>query len=176
VKLCSQGTHKNIVALLAHGELPGMQFYFLDMELCDLDLQAYIRPQWKALLENRVNDLPPAIPDLLPILGFLQIRDIMRDITSGLAYIHSKGEVHRDIKPSNGILRVQNQSLNASALSLWDRRLETWRFRSYRGGNIEEGERYFLFKGYAELSRPRTCAKGSIQQPNGCLGCRLYFL
>jgi len=59
-----------------------MQFYFLDMELCDLDLQAYIRPQWKELLENRVNDLPLAIPDLLQILGFLQVRDIMRDITS----------------------------------------------------------------------------------------------
>ena len=82
MKLCSQGSHKNIVALLAHGDLPGMQFYFLDMELCDLDLQAYIRLQWKEFLENRVNDLPLAIPDLLQILGFLQVRDIMRDITS----------------------------------------------------------------------------------------------
>jgi len=45
---------------------------------------------------------PHAIPDLFPILGILQIRDVMGDVSRGIVFVHANGEVHRDLKPSNG--------------------------------------------------------------------------
>jgi hypothetical protein len=41
-KLCGQGNHPNIVAVINHGQLPNAPYYFIDMELCDINLHDYI--------------------------------------------------------------------------------------------------------------------------------------
>lgn len=80
-----------------------MPFYFIDMELCDLDLGTYIEAPWKTRLnETLMGYLPDERDKLLPILGLLQIREIMKDITRAIVFIHLENEVHRDLKPPNG--------------------------------------------------------------------------
>lgn len=102
-KLCHVNAHRNIVAVLRTGRFlsSGAPVYYLDMELCDLTLAAYIDRDWT----NR--DLRKKVPNFvgveqLPLeFQLAQIRDIMKDVTSGVAFIHSHKEVHRDLKPKN---------------------------------------------------------------------------
>jgi serine/threonine protein kinase len=102
-KLCGQGQHNNIVEVLQHGKLPNSPYYFIDMELCDINLDMYIEFICKP--SSR-----PDLPGHLPITGnanaFLYpdqmaIIDILRDITNGVVFIHDHQEIHRDLKPRN---------------------------------------------------------------------------
>jgi serine/threonine protein kinase len=71
--------------------------YFIDMELCELDLHEYAQrdkcaptlPDWRIAREE---------DRLLPI-----IRGILTQILSGLVYIHGRNEVHRDLNQLTGI-------------------------------------------------------------------------
>jgi serine/threonine protein kinase len=96
-KFHSQG-HKNIIQVFGHGQLKNTAFCYIDMELCDLNLRAYIARDWPdavvAQLQHFTIDLPPK-------MKWVQIMGIMDDVVCGLAFIHSHGEVHRDIKPQN---------------------------------------------------------------------------
>jgi serine/threonine protein kinase len=100
-KLCGRGAHKNIVAILGHGELDNSSLYFIDMELCDLSLETYIH---RVEPPNQSESIPYFIRDAEPPLTALQICNVMIDIVSGLKYIHSHNEVHRDLKPANSIM------------------------------------------------------------------------
>ena len=103
-KLCHVNTHRNIVALLRTGAFPssGAPIYYLDMELCDLDLASYIIRDWTKADHRKVINFVDI--DLLPLNFQLdQISSIMKDVASGLAFIHSHREVHRDLKPKNSI-------------------------------------------------------------------------
>jgi serine/threonine protein kinase len=73
--------------------------YFIDMELCDLNLETYIYGGSVSTIEENALHFRqlPSSP-----LKVEQIWGIVTDITSGLAYIHDHGEVHRDLKPANG--------------------------------------------------------------------------
>ena len=66
------------------------------MELCDLDLETYIRKAWPADLVGKSRYFASKEYDMSVVWN------IMADITCGLNFIHSLGEVHRDLKPSNG--------------------------------------------------------------------------
>jgi serine/threonine protein kinase len=104
-KLSAVGTHKNIVSILQHGKLPPNDpIYFIDMELCHLDLGMYIAKTWTEKLEGIISQYPlHPQADVIYFFGQLYTRGIMKDITRGLAFIHLEGEIHRDIKPANGI-------------------------------------------------------------------------
>ncbi len=103
-KLCHVNAHPNIVALLRTGELPssGAPIYYLDMELCDLNLASYISRDWTKADRRKVMTFVDI--EQLPLNFQLdQISGIMKDVASGLAFIHSRREVHRDLKPKNSI-------------------------------------------------------------------------
>ena len=87
-KLCQPGANRNIVFAFKWGRLIGSPYFFIDMELCDFNLETYISQRWVDRLEDRFK---------LP-----QILRIMRDITNGITFIHETKEIHRDLKPRNG--------------------------------------------------------------------------
>ena len=97
-KLCGPGAHINIVQVLAHGQLPNAPYYFIDMELCDLNLQEYIHQEPSTEPSGSI----PYIIRGVASASSLQIWVVMSQIAAGVEYIHQKGHVHRDIKPANG--------------------------------------------------------------------------
>ena len=127
-KLCDPGAHRNIVAVLQFGKFPGSYFYFLDMELCDLNLDAYIHRRWTENIRLKSPHLIEA--DELPESERLaQVGVIAKDIVTGVAFIHSHKEIHRDLKPQNGTYFFR-KTLMHSPLFLQRRRLEDRRFRT----------------------------------------------
>ena len=90
-KLCN-GTHKNIVEVFKVGEFSDSSYLYIDMELCAMNLEEYNRRVWAVNPIQREGQ------------GFwdAHIWSIMRQISDGLAFIHSNHEVHRDLKPRNG--------------------------------------------------------------------------
>lgn len=97
-KLCKPGGHKNIVPVFQYGAHSTNPYYFLDMELCDLNLNAWIARKWDVAIQNK---MPYFTGNLSAKINMTQIWAIMEDITNGVAFIHSKGETHRDLKPAN---------------------------------------------------------------------------
>jgi len=97
-KLCTGG-HKNLIKVYGWGEFPNATYHFIDMELCDFNLEEYL------LCRVKENDDSRVPPECRPTeFGAVQIWDIMRQIAEGVAFIHSYGHVHRDLKPQNGTL------------------------------------------------------------------------
>lgn len=66
-------------------------FVFIDMELCDINLERYIVEHYFGGVTGRIrsHDVP-----MDPV-------NILYQITNGLAYIHQHLEVHRDLSPHN---------------------------------------------------------------------------
>src|SRR5271170_2552875 len=96
-KLCKPGTHKNIVSVFRQGRLSS-SLYFLDMEFCDLDLDCWIQRRWSPAAEERLLSLTAGGSSETQLS---RIWDVMKDLTDGVTFIHSHGQVHRDLKPRN---------------------------------------------------------------------------
>ena len=94
IKLCN-GSHSNIITVFSHGEFPNGSYAFIDMELCDLSLDEYIKSKWSV---SPVEGPPKEY----------QIWNVMEQIASGLSFIHKNNEIHRDLKPSNGMFSNLN--------------------------------------------------------------------
>lgn len=97
-KICGKGAHTNIVVVFKLGELRNTPYYFIDMELCDLSLKEYIHRTTPPTYSESV---PCFIKNALPPLKAQQIWNIMRQIASGVMYLHTINVVHRDLKPAN---------------------------------------------------------------------------
>ena len=90
-------THKNIVSIFYFGAISS-SYYFIDMELCDINLECYIERQRNEAIEKKAPYSAGISPSRMD-----QIWDIMQDITNGIAFIHSEKEIHRDLKPRNSM-------------------------------------------------------------------------
>lgn len=131
-KLCTEGSHGNIVAVLKHGWLKRSPYYFIDMELCDLNLETFI---YAASFDGFERDFETDRKTLEEVrLGNLW--PIMRDIVRGLRFIHNHGQVHRDLKPRNGIVQGEHIT-NASSLFPRQATLEDRGFWTYLRGNVK---------------------------------------
>ena len=98
-KICENGSHSHIVEVLRLGQLRNTDYYFIDMELCDMNLAEYIH---RPTPPNPSDSIPYFIKNAPPPLKAHQIWNIMKQIASGVSYIHTLNMVHRDLKPTNG--------------------------------------------------------------------------
>jgi len=94
-KLCD-GSNKNIITVFGHGIFGDSSYAYIDMELCDFNLDDYNK--WKKLVVQ-VEGSPG---------DNRHIWSVMTQITNGLCYIHNNREIHRDLKPSNGTRGFSN--------------------------------------------------------------------
>lgn len=121
-KLC-KNKHENIVMVMRHGWL-NSSFYFFDMELCNMNLEEWIRSTGKKR-------------GLTGVGGYdVDVFNIMKQITSGIGFIHSHMEVHRDLKPRNGSVADEVRVLMCSIISRRRSQMENSRLWSIRGGDV----------------------------------------
>lgn len=98
--LCESLTHENIVTVFRHGYLQDNGYFFYDMELCNMNLKTYIWRMWKEPVPQEIQHLTRPLGPREKVKTALYI---MLDITEGVSFIHSHGEIHRDLKPENGV-------------------------------------------------------------------------
>lgn len=95
--LCN-GSHQNVIKVFCHGLLrPGRSVYFIDMEMCDANLEEFVAGQTQ--FQELIN-WPKASKSLRIRYA---LNDVMKQILEGLIFIHSHDEVHRDLSPQNCI-------------------------------------------------------------------------
>jgi serine/threonine protein kinase len=92
-KLCNAG-HRNIITVLKHGEFEDMSCFYIDMELCEMNLDQYNQASWTVAKFHTSPDHEH------------RTWKIMAQIANGLVFIHEKQEIHRDLKPKNGSIVV----------------------------------------------------------------------
>ena len=80
-KLCGGEKHMNIVQVIHHGKLDFTSYYFVDMELCDWNLNAYIYPSTLSTLSVARPDFVNA---LICSIRNNEIWNIMKQITNGV--------------------------------------------------------------------------------------------
>jgi serine/threonine protein kinase len=105
-KLCD-GNHINIIKVLRCGEYQDSSYAYIDMELCSLNLEEYLKSKWILYPVD-------GVPDEAGIWN------IMTQIANGLAFIHSKKEIHRDLKPSNSIKPISVSGID------WGSFIQRW--------------------------------------------------
>ena len=111
--LLTFGGHENIVSILDHGWFKfQFDFYFIDMELCDLSLRDYIDylRGTKPTGDLTKNSFIPVFVerDCSLLLRMRNMWMIGAHIASGLEFMHANEHVHRDLKPGNGIIRYNS--------------------------------------------------------------------
>ena len=101
-KICTTG-HGNIVQILLHDWFKSGSIYFIDMELCNLNLHDYIyrTEEYSRHASAFSNNLTFVVEDSSPQLKLVNIWTIIDHIAQGLEFIHEKHYIHRDLKPLN---------------------------------------------------------------------------
>jgi serine/threonine protein kinase len=96
IKKVSKSCHPNIVNILSISKdtWENKPAYFIQMELCDGDMDGYIRERYRQGKS----------------FSGLEIADIMVQVLEGLVFLHNHDEVHRDMKPKNGSISVLNRN------------------------------------------------------------------
>ena len=178
--LLQQSGHRNIVKILNHGRSK-FNFYFIDMELCDLTLSDYIdygRGNKPCPIDSDVIQTlrPVFVPKDSPSVNNLWTIGI--HIVSGLEFMHSHKYAHRDLKPSNGV-RICFLKLIIVLYSLQE---NLWKLTDF-GLSVEATSKIALTtqtsKGTPSYRAPELL-KGHVTFNNKvdiwALGCVLYEL
>ena len=105
--LMENGGHENIVRILGQGFIPSFDYFYIDMELCDMTLKDYI-DYWafnKDLAVQATPDLAPSMisNDCSLLLQMHNVWTIAAQIAAGLEFMHGHRQIHRDLKPGNGL-------------------------------------------------------------------------
>ncbi|KAI0392758.1 kinase-like protein [Xylariaceae sp. FL0594] len=132
VELLAALSHPNLVSyrhvwledVQIHRFGPSVACAFILQQYCNGgDLLRYIvgdqpaqttKEQLKAQMRRRSKgqgERPSLVPPSQPRLPLDQIYSLFKDVTSGLAYLHSANYIHRDLKPSNCLLHHENGKL-----------------------------------------------------------------
>ncbi|KAI1355504.1 kinase-like domain-containing protein [Xylaria sp. FL0043] len=132
VKLLAALSHPNLVSyrhvwledVHIHRFGPSVACAFILQQYCNSgDLLRYVigdqpaqttKEQLKAQIRRRSKghgERPPEVTPSQRRLSLEEIYSLFKDITSGLAYLHSANYIHRDLKPSNCLLHHENGKL-----------------------------------------------------------------
>ncbi|KAI1309905.1 kinase-like domain-containing protein [Xylaria venustula] len=132
VKLLAALSHPNLVSyrhvwledVHIHRFGPSVACAFILQQYCNSgDLLRYVvgdqpkqttKEQLKAQIRRRSKghgERPPEVTPSQRRLSLEEIYSLFKDITSGLAYLHSANYIHRDLKPSNCLLHQENAKL-----------------------------------------------------------------
>ncbi|KAK5631527.1 hypothetical protein RRF57_007241 [Xylaria bambusicola] len=132
VKLLAALSHPNLVSyrhvwledVQIHRFGPSVACAFILQQYCNSgDLLRYVvgdlpeqttKEQLKAQLRRRSRgqgERPPEVTPSQRRLSLEEIYSLFKDVTSGLAYLHSANYIHRDLKPSNCLLHHENGKL-----------------------------------------------------------------
>jgi serine/threonine protein kinase len=95
----------NVIKIFQHGWLVENRFYFIDMEFCVFSLRDFLRAEAKVAMGEVFLECPH---NESGGIACLTMWSIIKQITQGLIFIHSRKEVHRDLKPENGKLTCRN--------------------------------------------------------------------
>lgn len=117
-KFCGN-TDRHLVTVYKYGKLRASPYYFIDMELCDTNLDEYIYD--KQILGKCSSEFHRT-------WDIHHIWKIMRDITQGVVFIHSYMEVHRDLKPQNSTIPFWGLLLS---LVLYSAEQDTWKVADF---------------------------------------------
>jgi serine/threonine protein kinase len=101
-QICTTG-HENIVQIIRHNWSRSGPNYFIDMELCTLNLYDYIyHTQEYSRCASALSNQPTfAKEDSSVHLKLINIWTIIDHIAEGLKFMHDKRHIHRDLKPLN---------------------------------------------------------------------------
>lgn len=104
LKICTVG-NQNIVGILRHGWFDTASLCFIDMELCDLNLDDYIncRSTFVTQAPTLLNEPVFVAQDCAAHVQMLNTWTIINHIAQGIESIHENNYTHRDLKPANGI-------------------------------------------------------------------------
>jgi len=112
------GQHDNIVSILAFGDMHGTTSrYYIDMELCDMDLDSYIHHRKSESLFEALHDLPifVSLGDP-PQTQWINVAIIMTHISAGLSFLHANDLIHRSTRPADGTIYPFKCDLTSSSL------------------------------------------------------------
>lgn len=117
--------HPNIVEILDHGNLNWGDYYFIDMELCDLGLHQYIHGDPPTGYTTNMAFVPA---DWSCKLKQINVAIIIMHVAQGLQFIHEADLTHRDLKPQNGDLSSSSYSLT---LVLFSKKRQMWKITDF---------------------------------------------
>ena len=97
IEALKEKPNENIVRVWRIGRIPGLQFYYVDMEFCDFSLGDYVDSSEKYIFR---------LPNNFTQDFQRRCLDILTQITNGLAFLHSLDVMHLNLKPSNGLFLI----------------------------------------------------------------------
>jgi serine/threonine protein kinase len=93
--------HAHIVRILEWRRWQLM--FFIDMELCDVNLHSYIQSQYgDERVANLLHEPVFVSPNCSSDVRLHNTCTILDHICRGVVHIHQEGYSHRDLKPANG--------------------------------------------------------------------------